>query len=488
MFQGNIILNRLRRLCQGAMRCGGLVLLLFAVALGVMAAPEAAMGAPPAKVTVLRVAPYPDNVVIVWRHLADADSYDLRYRKDGSGDWSEITSKILPHVGTNVGNTVVYRKRLLRNGQIYEFQVRAVNDKGEKGPWSEVVSAAPVLAPGLLILAEPRTFSESGERIKVTFIFSEPVSGFGIDDIKVTNGEKPKELTAHSDGQVYTGVFTTGAKKAAMRFYIDEGVATVLREKEILVENRKWKPAPLSSMSFGVEYAPLPTGSGVPEKPWGVEAFPGDGKITLTWENPGDSSITKWQFKKYNPQGGMVWEEMSGGADISSYEFTGLANGITHYYQIRAVNGNGEGGDTWAFATPIAFGARALAVPALPQRFEAERGNERIVLSWADPGDNSILEWQYQLYIFSDMALSLLPWSDIPNSERPHDILRGAGHPQQQAILRADQGGEREQRRGESFGMGDRYPEPCRCPGQSRGLQRRTGRRPSHPVVGRSGR
>ena len=47
---------------------------------------------------------------------------------------------------------------------------------------------------------------------------------------------------------------------------------------------------------------------GAPAKPTGLSAAPGNAEATLTWDNPRDTSITKYQVK----QGSAAWADISG--------------------------------------------------------------------------------------------------------------------------------------------------------------------------------
>ncbi len=84
-----------------------------------------------------------EQLTVTWTAPTDTggsaiSSYHLRYREDGKGSWTEITSGI---TGTN------HVISGLTNGSSYEVQVRAVNASGESGAWSESASATPTAIP-----------------------------------------------------------------------------------------------------------------------------------------------------------------------------------------------------------------------------------------------------------------------------------------------------------------------------------------------------
>ena len=94
----------------------------------------------------------------------------------------------------------------------------------------------------------------------------------------------------------------------------------------------------------------LPQGT-VPAQPTGFTATVGNEKVTLTWTDPGNSSITKYQLA-YREQpdtsdtniGSAAWTDISGsGATTVSHTVTGLKNNLRHLFWLRAVNSAGNG-------------------------------------------------------------------------------------------------------------------------------------------------
>lgn len=91
---------------------------------------------------------------------------------------------------------------------------------------------------------------------------------------------------------------------------------------------------------------------GVPAAPTGFGAVAGigSGKIRLTWNNPNDGSITKYQYTINN---GANWSDISDSP--TSHTVTSLTNGTTYAFKLRAVNGAGPGAESAeASATPQA--------------------------------------------------------------------------------------------------------------------------------------
>ena len=102
-----------------------------------------------------------------------------------------------------------------------------------------------------------------------------------------------------------------------------------------------------------------------PAKPTGLTATAGDKQVALSWTDPSDSSITKYQVRQ--KAGSAAWGSWtdipSSGATTTSHSVTGLANGTAYRFRIRAVNaaGNSPQSDVVGPATPKADGVSFTA-------------------------------------------------------------------------------------------------------------------------------
>ena len=102
-----------------------------------------------------------------------------------------------------------------------------------------------------------------------------------------------------------------------------------------------------------------------PAKPAGFTATPGGGQVTLSWTDPSDSTITKWQYRQKTTGNYGNWINISGsGATTTSHTVTSLNNGTTYTFQVRAVNANGNSDPSDAkSATPRAGGSVSFSSP-----------------------------------------------------------------------------------------------------------------------------
>ncbi len=138
-----------------------------------------------------------------------------------------------------------------------------------------------------------------------------------------------------------------------------------------------------------------------PAAPVILSATPGDGQVALTWDDPEDDTITKYQYSTdyiingggNGNNGGATFSDIPGSqADTTAYTVTGLANGTTHTLAVRAVNDFGNG---------MTSAVTALMIPAAP-KLSAAAGDGQVALSWDDPG-NATIE-KYQLWRHAEIA------------------------------------------------------------------------------------
>ena len=123
-----------------------------------------------------------------------------------------------------------------------------------------------------------------------------------------------------------------------------------------------------------------------PAAPANLSPTVGNGQVTLSWDDPGNDTITKYQ---YSANGGETFTDIPGsGATTTSYTATGLTGGTQYALAVRAVNDGGNGTASTVTATPIPR-------PAAPAGLSAKPRNARVTLSWDDPGNSTITKYQY---------------------------------------------------------------------------------------------
>ena len=132
-----------------------------------------------------------------------------------------------------------------------------------------------------------------------------------------------------------------------------------------------------ASLTFAITVEALP----VPTSPSGLVASAGDGQVSLSWADPGNGSILRYQVRyragsspgsSLGPGDDGLWKDIPGsGATTTAHTVPGLTNRTQYVFQVRAVNASGAG----------AASAQVTAIPEGAVSLEAERQAMSMVLS-----------------------------------------------------------------------------------------------------------
>ena len=165
--------------------------------------------------------------------------------------------------------------------------------------------------------------------------------------------------------------------------------------------------AGISPPSATVTATPL---GGAPAKPTGLSAAPGDTEATLTWDDPYDASITKYQVK----QGTAAWADITGSdASTTSHTVESLTNGTAVTFQIRAVNDH-DGDDTDDPGAASDAVSVTPGVPEAPASLLGVAGDTQVTLTWTAPaGNNGSAVTGYEYTSNADAATPT--WTDVPD-------------------------------------------------------------------------
>ena len=151
--------------------------------------------------------------------------------------------------------------------------------------------------------------------------------------------------------------------------------------------------------------------NGTVNKPFleNFRADAGNAQVTLRWDNPGDSSITRYQYRQrvtsesaWDPD----WTDIPGsGASTTSYTVGNLANWTPYTFQIRAVRGNEPTATSAASATPE-------GPPSAPRNLTARGQDQGITAWWQTPpaGDEQAPVTSYKVR-YRQVGTS--PWQNV---------------------------------------------------------------------------
>ena len=135
-----------------------------------------------------------------------------------------------------------------------------------------------------------------------------------------------------------------------------------------------------------------------PAKPRGLTATATYDRVVLTWNDPGDASITGYVILRrvrVNNTGGEFSELVADtGTAATTYTDDSVQAATTYTYRIKAINAHGASPRSRWFhidipAAPEPAG-QAAEPPAKPTGLSATATHNQVVLTWDDPGDASI--------------------------------------------------------------------------------------------------
>ena len=298
------------------------------------------------------------EVELTW----DAHRYPLtvsgyEYNQDG-GDWNAITgSDSSTHSHTVTG---------LTKGTTYAFAVRAVNGAGSTDSDSRSVTI--IGQP-----AAPDSFTAVAGDEQVWLGWRSPA------DFTISGYEyRQKEGTgAFGDWQKIPG------SRSGTTFHIVTGLSN---DTSYTFQVRAANAAGESNASREQPATPG-AASPAPGVPEGFAARQtGVGHVELTWEassNPLD--VTGYEFRQDNGS----WTTISGSDSRTvSHSVTGLTQGVTYAFRVRAVNNSGNGTSSGAESVIV------VTKRAAPDSFAAAAGDTQVGLTWDDPGNASITKYQ----------------------------------------------------------------------------------------------
>ena len=144
----------------------------------------------------------------------------------------------------------------------------------------------------------------------------------------------------------------------------------------------------LTSAATGAVSVAEPTE--LPAKPTGLSATASHDSVTLTWDDPGDDTITGYVILRripgVDPEGHFDVLVADTASAATTYTDNTVAAETRYTYRIKAINeaGTSERSRWRHIDTP------AAPVPDKPTGLEATATHGQVVLTWDDPQDDSI--------------------------------------------------------------------------------------------------
>ena len=367
-----------------------------------------------------------DDFQITLRWVLSADPTIIRWQYRSALTGADLNAAAWTDIPESNKDTRIYVLPFSATGAGYQFQVRAVN-LGGGGVASSV--AGVTLTPAAATLSEITTVSYDASDLDFDVTLSWDALSPLDPSIK-----RWEYRAATGDADTTDAEWTTllgaapwktasGATHSSTS-HVVEGVSGEVMRFQVRAVNRAGKGTPSNAEQVTL----LPdrpvnfvgnvtqTGAGQATLTWenpqdasiskyqfrsmegSLAVVAADGQATLYWHNSNDSAITKWQYRyKSKPSGGQFggygsWTDIPCASPCSvrtqnSYAVTSLTNGTTYTFQVRAV----------------ATQNKPKELPAVLSRSIASVGSTgEITLSWADPNDSDIVKWRFRVSVLPD--------------------------------------------------------------------------------------
>ena len=298
------------------------------------------------------------QVMLSWvQPSGGAEVTDYEYEQDLSGTWISTGS-------TDTDYTV----RNLTNGQSYTFRVRAANSAGRSAASTASASVTPATVPGA-----PTGLSATVSHEQVELNWTAPAS----------NGGEPITDYEYEQGGSGTWISTGGTATSYTVMGLTNG------------QPYRFRVRALNSVGAGAASAASPnvTPATEPDAPTGLSATVSDQEVDLIWTAPasnGGAMITALRIRA-----GLFRDLDLHGRDSHQHTVTGLTNGQSYTFRVRAVNRVGAGAATSSqSATPTS----TVVAPDTPSDLSATPGNLQVMLSWVQPsGGAALTHYEYEL-------------------------------------------------------------------------------------------
>ena len=124
----------------------------------------------------------------------------------------------------------------------------------------------------------------------------------------------------------------------------------------------------------------------------------GVGQVRLAWTASTEPlTVRRYQYKQNDGSGFGNWINIEGS---DSHSVTGLTQGVTYTFRVRAKNSAGNGASSGAESVIV------VAEPLAPTDLAAQAGDTQVGLTWEDPDDASIAK--YQIFQFPESVIKLI--------------------------------------------------------------------------------
>ena len=319
----------------------------------------------PAAPLTLAAAPADTEVTLSWADPAtptppavspSITKYQYRQSADAGTTWSPDWMDITGSSATTRMHTVTG----LTNGTEYTFEVRAVG-AGGNGP-STSITGTPIEPPPGPVTALTTTPGNG----QVGLSWTAPTTGGVIESYQYSINSGQTWMDIASSDATTVGHTVTG---------LTNGQTYSFTVRAVGAGDDNYGAASNESIA-------TPRLPDAPAAPANLSTDDGDTKVVLSWGNPNNATITKYQYRQsadagttWNPD----WMDISGSsATTTMHTVDSLTNGTEYTFEVRAVGIGGNGASSAGTATPMA----TVVAPGPVANLKAVPGNGQVDLTW----------------------------------------------------------------------------------------------------------
>jgi|GEM_PF-534812 len=193
------------------------------------------------------------------------------------------------------------------------------------------------------------------------------LGGYNVYRATVSGGPYTKQNTSLLSSSNYTDVNVTNG---TTYYYVVTAVDTSA--------NESGNSAEVSAAPYGDTMPPA--------VPTGLSATPGNGTVSLNWNDNGEGDLAGYNIYRSTVSGGPYTKQNGTLLSSSAYTDNNVTNGTTYYYVVTAVDTstNESGYSGQVPATPVDL------PPAAPTGLSAVAGDATVSLNWNDNGEGDL--------------------------------------------------------------------------------------------------
>ena len=279
--------------------------------------------------------PAPSDYRVIWaKQDLDFPSYKAANEANRGNEYPSGEKRSITLTGLATGETFKARART-------RYTSGGRNDSAWSGPWTDTITARVKDNPP----AAPTGLTADASYDSVTLNWTAPTQGT-VTGYRVLRGTDADSLA--------TLVQNTGNTNVE---YIDSTVAAeTAYHYAVLALSQDGDGAQSAALSTTTPAEPQP----VPSAPTGLVATPSHDRVSLSWDEPQDSSITGYQIWRGADAASLASIKADTGNALVSYVDDTVTAETAYHYAVLALNPNGHG------AQSATVSATTTATPQQP--------------------------------------------------------------------------------------------------------------------------